>query len=152
MRNRNPDARKTFSLPRTYYGITAVAQFSGRHCTIVFEDPLASETTTLEGRIPLAADYTVPLAVMLADTKPKSLEISRVFFPEKYAATARLARLQPYDPNKTVVLVAHHDRWTRLVLAEALAQAGFHVVAEASNGTAALRMVLDANLDPADFS
>jgi pimeloyl-ACP methyl ester carboxylesterase len=106
--DRNPDARKTFSLPRTYYGITAVAQFSGRHCTIVFEDPLASEATTLEGRtFPLAADYTVPLAVMLADTKPKSLEISRVFFPEKYAATARLARLQPYDPNKTVVLVIH---------------------------------------------
>ena len=29
------------------------------------------------------------------------------FSPEKYAATARLARLQPYDPNKTVVLVIH---------------------------------------------
>ena len=37
------------------------------------------------------------------------------------------------------VLVAHHDRWTRLVLADVLARAGFRV-AEASNGTAALRM------------
>jgi len=37
------------------------------------------------------------------------------------------------------VLVAHHDRWQRLVLADALVGAGFRV-AEASNGTSALRL------------
>ena len=61
-----------------------------------------------EGRtVPLAADYTVPLAVMLASTKPKNLELSRLFRPQKYAETAHLARLQPYDPNKTAVIVIH---------------------------------------------
>jgi pimeloyl-ACP methyl ester carboxylesterase len=44
---------------------------------------------------------------MLASTNPKSLELARVLRPGKYVETARIARLQPYDPNKTVVLVVH---------------------------------------------
>jgi hypothetical protein len=47
----------------------------------------------------------VPLAVMLASTNPKKLELSRLLNPAKYAETARISRLQPYDPNKAVVLV-----------------------------------------------
>ena len=106
--DKNLEARKNFAIPRIYYGVTAVANFSGRRCTLSFEDPLATETTILQGRtFPLAADFTVPLAVMLASTNPKSLELSRVLYPEKHLETARLARLQPYDPNKTVVLVIH---------------------------------------------
>src|SRR5262245_31018400 len=46
------------------------------------------------------------------------------------------------------VLVAHHDRWTRLVLSDALAHEGFRV-AEASNGLAALRSVEQARPDAA---
>jgi len=106
--DRNLDAAKNFALPRTYYGVTAVANFTGRRCTLSFEDPLATETTTLKGlTFPLAADFTVPIAVMLASTNPKSLELARVLRPGKYVETARIARLQPYDPNKTVVLVVH---------------------------------------------
>jgi pimeloyl-ACP methyl ester carboxylesterase len=106
--DRNLDAAKDFALPRTYYGVTAVANFTGRRCTLSFEDPLATETTTLKGlTFPLAADFTVPIAVMLASTNPKSLELARVLRPGKYVETARIARLQPYDPNKTVVLVVH---------------------------------------------
>jgi hypothetical protein len=83
--DKNLDARKNFAIPRTYYGITAVANFSGRRCTLSFEDPLATETTILQGRtFPLAADFTVPLAVMLASTNPKSLELVRVLYPQKY--------------------------------------------------------------------
>lgn len=107
-REKNKDVHKNFSLPRVYYGVTAVANFSGRRCTISFEDPLARETTRLQGKVfPLAGDFTVPIAVMLASTNPKRLELSRLFFPQKYAETARINRLQPYDPNKTVVLVVH---------------------------------------------
>jgi pimeloyl-ACP methyl ester carboxylesterase len=106
--DKNPDARKNYTTSRIYYGVTAVVRFSDRQCTIVFEDPLATETVVLAGHtFPLAADYTVPLAVMLASTKPKSLELSRLFRPERYAETAQLARLQPYDPNKTAVIVIH---------------------------------------------
>ena len=49
----------------------------------------------------------MPLAVMLAKENPKKLELTRLLRPAKYAETARIARLQPYDPNKTVVLVIH---------------------------------------------
>jgi pimeloyl-ACP methyl ester carboxylesterase len=104
----NKEARAIFTPPRTYYGVTAIARFEGRHCVLSFEDPLAVETVQVDGQIfPLAADFTVPLAVMLASTNPKKLELTRLLNPGKYAETARITRLQPYDPNKIVVLVIH---------------------------------------------
>ena len=102
------DYRETFSMPHVYYGVTALARFEGRRCVLWFEDPLDTETVSFGGRsFPLAADFTVPLAVMLAKENPKKLELARLLRPAKYAETARIARLQPYDPNKTVVLVMH---------------------------------------------
>jgi pimeloyl-ACP methyl ester carboxylesterase len=102
------DARAEFALPRIYYGVTAIARFDGRRCELSFEDPLATETIQMNGHTyTLAADFTVPLAVMLASTNPKKLELTRLLNPAKYAETARISRLQPYDPNKTVVLVIH---------------------------------------------
>lgn len=101
-------ARKNFGMPRVYYGVTALIRFEGRRAVLAFEDPLTVENVTLGGRsMPLAADFTVPIAVMLAQMNPKKLELARVLQPGKYAETARIARLQPYDPNKTVVLVVH---------------------------------------------
>lgn len=107
-RENNSDAKADFAIPRTYYGVTTLARFTGRRCEIGFEDPLATETVELDGKtFPLAADYTVPVAVMLASSNPEKMGLSRLLNPEKYAHTARIARLQPYDPNKTVVLVVH---------------------------------------------
>lgn len=104
----NRDSAKDFSLPKVYYGVTAVIRFEGRRAVIAFEDPLASERVTVGGHsYPLAADFTVPIAVMLASNDPKKMELTRLLRPEKYAETARIARLQPYDPDKTVVLVIH---------------------------------------------
>lgn len=115
------DPRASFSLPRIFYGVTAVARFEGRRCVLRFEDPLATETTRLDGHTySLAADFTVPVAVMLASTDPKKLELARLLHPEKYAETAHIARLQPYDPNKSVVLVIHglndsQATWTPMI-------------------------------------
>jgi pimeloyl-ACP methyl ester carboxylesterase len=107
-RDINKDARADFSFTRVYYGVTAIARFEGRRCVLSFEDPLAEETIQMGGHTyPLAADFTVPLAVMLASTDPKKYELARLLNPAKYAETARISRLQPYDPNKTVVLVIH---------------------------------------------
>jgi hypothetical protein len=65
-------ARAAFTLPRVYYGVTAVARFEGRRCVISIEDPLAVETVRFGGRtFPLAADFTVPVAVLLARNNPK---------------------------------------------------------------------------------
>ena len=98
-----------------------IAHFEGRRCILAFEDPLDKETVTFEGRtFPLAADFTVPLAVMLESTDPKRHELSRVLNPEKYAHTAAIERLQPYNPNKTIVLVIHglmdsQATWTPMI-------------------------------------
>jgi pimeloyl-ACP methyl ester carboxylesterase len=57
---------------------------------------------------------------MLESTDPKKLEISRVLNPDKFAHTAAIERLQPYDPNKTIVLVIHglmdsQATWTPMI-------------------------------------
>jgi len=120
-REHNKNARESFAPSRIFYSVTVIAQFEGRRCVLAFEDPLAQETVTFYGRtVPLAADFTVPLAVMLQQTDPKKHEISRVLNPEKFAHTAAIERLQPNDPNKTVVLVIHglmdsQATWTPMI-------------------------------------
>ncbi len=107
-RQKNENFREEFSVPRTFYGVTAVVRFRGKTAELALEDPLATEEVMIGGRkLPLAADFTVPLAVLLDESQPKKREITRMLWPEKYAETAKLTRLQPYDPNKAVVLVIH---------------------------------------------
>jgi pimeloyl-ACP methyl ester carboxylesterase len=104
----NAEAAANFGMPKTYYGVTAILRFEGKRALMGFEDPLATETTEIGGRtFPLAADFTVPVAVMLARENPKRLELARALNPAKFANTARIVRMQPYDPNKTVVLFVH---------------------------------------------
>jgi pimeloyl-ACP methyl ester carboxylesterase len=55
----------------------------------------------------LAANFTASLAMGLAREKPQKLGLVRLLRPEEYASTFRVARMQPYDPNKTIVLVIH---------------------------------------------
>jgi pimeloyl-ACP methyl ester carboxylesterase len=117
----NKNARQDFAPSRLFYSVTVVAYFEGRRCVLDFEDPLDKETVSFHGRtVPLAADFTVPLAVMLQQTDPRKHELSRVLNPEKYAHTAAIERLQPYNPNKTVVLVIHglkdsQATWTPMI-------------------------------------
>jgi pimeloyl-ACP methyl ester carboxylesterase len=120
-REKNSRARKDFALSHIFYGVTAVMRFRGQTAELAFEDPLATETVSFHGhRLPLAADFTVPLAVMLQQAEPKKFELSRMLRPAKFAETARISRLQPYDPEKTVVLVIHGlmdtpATWTPLI-------------------------------------
>ncbi len=117
----NARSKQDFTVPRIYYGVTALINFEGQRAVVTFEDPLAVEEVRFAGHTqPLAADFTVPLATMLAETEPKKFELARLLDPSKYADTARIARLQPYDPNKTVVLVIHglmdsQATWTPMI-------------------------------------
>ncbi|QIF00497.1 hypothetical protein [Roseimicrobium sp. ORNL1] len=107
-KEQNEDEREEFFLPRTYYGVTAVVRFQGARAEIAFYDPLATEDVHAgKHTFPLAADFSTPVAVLLASTRPEKMGLARLINPEKYADTARIARLQPYDPNKKVVLVIH---------------------------------------------
>ncbi len=120
-RNLDPSAAGRLAPPRIFYGVTTIARFEGRRCVLAFEDPLAAETTRFQGRtVPMGANFTVPIAVMLAANDPKKMELARVLRPEKYAETARIIALQPYDPNRTVVLFVHglmdsQATWTPMI-------------------------------------
>jgi pimeloyl-ACP methyl ester carboxylesterase len=120
-REESKNARGKAAPSRIYRTVSAIAKFQGRRCVLEFYDPLDRETANFDGHtVPLAADFTVPLAVMLQETDPGKHELWRVFNPEKYAYTARIERLQPYNPNKKVVLVIHglkdsQATWTPMI-------------------------------------
>jgi hypothetical protein len=91
-----------------YYGITAVMDCRGNSCEARLLDPLSAEYVTLDGNTyPLAADFTAPIGLALAELKPRKLELQRLFKPEEFRDSTRLARLQPYDPNKIPLLLVH---------------------------------------------
>jgi pimeloyl-ACP methyl ester carboxylesterase len=102
-------ARQVFlTSDRLYYGMTAVLEFAGRQVRLIIKDPLASDRVVIAGRsYPLAADFTIGPAALLAYNRPQRLGFIRLIRPEKYAYTARLVRLQPYDPNRIPVLMIH---------------------------------------------
>jgi pimeloyl-ACP methyl ester carboxylesterase len=120
-REESKNARGEAAPSRIYRTVSAIAQVHGHRCVLEFYDPLDKETVSFDGRTtPLAADFTVPLAVMLQQTDPGKHEVWRVLNPEKYAYTARIERLQPFNPNKTVVLVIHglkdsQATWTPMI-------------------------------------
>jgi pimeloyl-ACP methyl ester carboxylesterase/predicted GNAT family acetyltransferase len=97
-----------FTPPYIYYSVTATAQFEGSRCVISINDPLAAESVRVDGHsYPLAANFTASYAMLLAREKPQKLGFARLLRPQEYAATARVARLEPYNPKKTVLLVIH---------------------------------------------
>ena len=100
--------RETLSQPRTYYGVSAVAEFQGNRCQVSFLDPLDNETVRV-GRhtYPLAADFSTPLAVLLTRERPEKLGLARLLDPDKYAETARISRLRPYEDSRIPLLLVH---------------------------------------------
>jgi pimeloyl-ACP methyl ester carboxylesterase len=101
-------AAALFTAPAIYYGVTGLVEFEGSRCVLSIRDPLAAETVTMAGHsYPMAANFTASLAMVLAQEKPQKLGLIRLLRPEKYAATARVARMEPYNPNKSVVLFVH---------------------------------------------
>jgi len=93
---------------RIYYGMTTVLQFQGSEARLRMTDPLAVRSASIGGHsYPLAADFSVGPAMILAKDRPQRLGFVRLIRPAKYAYTARLVRLQPYDPNKIPVLMIH---------------------------------------------
>jgi pimeloyl-ACP methyl ester carboxylesterase len=107
-REEKPDFRKTLTARRLYAGATAVIHFDSRHARLEFVDPLSIERISLDGHsAPIAADFTAPLAVGLTQERPEKLGLARLLRPEKYADTARLTRLQPYDSNRIPVIFVH---------------------------------------------
>ncbi|WP_240914692.1 alpha/beta fold hydrolase [Roseimicrobium sp. ORNL1] len=92
----------------SYYGVTVLINFNGHDCTMVYYDPLSVEDVKFEGHtMPLAADFTAPIAFALAELRPRRTELQRMFRPDRFAGTSRLARLQPWDDKKIPILCIH---------------------------------------------
>ena len=92
----------------SYFGMTVVIDFQGRNCVTRVFDPLVTEDVVVEGRtFPLAADFTAPIGLALAELKPRKQELKRLFKPEEFRDSTRLARLQPYEAGKIPLLLIH---------------------------------------------
>ena len=93
---------------QVYYAFTAAIHFDGMNCELILKDPLDEETVKLDGHTyPLAADFQAHLAMALAELDVEKQEISELLKPDRYEGTARLARLQAYDPKKIPVVFVH---------------------------------------------
>lgn len=93
---------------KSYYGMTVVIDFEGRQCVTRVFDPLVTEEVTVGGnKYPLAADFTAPIGLALAELKPRKQELQRLFNPAEFRESTRLARLQPYEPQKIPLLLIH---------------------------------------------
>ena len=107
-REKKADFRKNFSTPRLYGTATTIIRFRGHNAQIEFFEPLSTERVSFAGHTSrLAADFTAPLALGLTIERPDKLGLARFLHPGKYAETARLSRLQAYDPNRIPVIFVH---------------------------------------------
>jgi pimeloyl-ACP methyl ester carboxylesterase len=107
-REENPQFRQQYKLRRVYAPATAVIQFSGQKADLKFVDPFQAERVALDKRnFPLAVDLSAPIAMLIARERPERLGFARVINPQKYADTARLTQLQPFDPARTPVIFVH---------------------------------------------
>src|SRR5271165_3110030 len=82
-------AREQFLLSdRIYYGMTTVLQFQGSEARLRMTDPLAVRSASIGGHsYPLAADFSVGPAMILAKDRPQRLGFIRLIRPAKYAYT-----------------------------------------------------------------
>jgi pimeloyl-ACP methyl ester carboxylesterase len=107
-REDNPHFRQQYKLRRVYAPVTAVIQFSGQKADLKFVDPFQAERVALDKRhFLLAADLSAPTAMLIARERPERLGFAGVIDPQKYAETARLTRLQPFDPARIPVIFVH---------------------------------------------
>jgi pimeloyl-ACP methyl ester carboxylesterase len=107
-REENPQFRQRYKPRRFYAPATAVIQFSGQKAELQFVDPFQAERVALDKRnFPLAVDLSAPIAMLIARDRPERLGFSRVINPQKYADTARLTQLQPFDPARAPVIFVH---------------------------------------------
>lgn len=88
--------------------LTAIIRFSGDQATIDLTDPYQTESLSYGGqRYPLAADFSGAVMYGLSTARIDKLGLARLLAPQKYADTAILNFLQPYDPDRIPVLMVH---------------------------------------------
>lgn len=79
-----------------------------RKAVISFYNPLLTDSASLGGRkVPLEADYSTPLGVLLARIKAKTADPFNLLSTPEYLETAGLYMLEPYRPDQIPVVMIH---------------------------------------------
>jgi pimeloyl-ACP methyl ester carboxylesterase len=105
----NPEFRNVHEAEQVHKALTAILRFDHRNsATLELHDPLEVDEITIAGRRSvLAADFSAPVSMLMAETRPDKLGLTRLLNPQKYSHTARLTRLQDHDSRRTPVLFVH---------------------------------------------
>ena len=107
-RGENIQFGQSYELPRVYAPVTAVVKFQGQRAQLEFIEPFVRDRVKIDNHpFPLATDYDAPMAMLLSRERPDKLGFIRLLRPEKYAYTARITRLQPFNPRRTPVIFVH---------------------------------------------
>lgn len=118
---KNKPGREKEMADRPQKGITmaisCAAQFSkGGGAEIVMLNPIREETIRLGGRaVPLAADFTAPLALALGGVNDLMLGIRNLLNVSAGADDAGVYLVDPFDPKRIPVLLIHGLSSTPLV-------------------------------------
>lgn len=101
---------------------TAVARFDGKPgARVEFFPSLQSKEVRIRGRmVPLAADFSTPLALQLSRGRNRSLDLYGMLFTDRRLEGTGLYQFQPIDPKKRVVVLVHGlmsrpETWTHAV-------------------------------------
>ena len=101
----NPLEARFYS-EKSYFGATAVLRFDGASPILEFHSPLAARSIETDvGPLPLAADFSAPLAQTL-DEAPRTY-FAGFIEPGRGTATSRLNFLEPYQPGKVPIVLIH---------------------------------------------
>jgi len=119
--NRGREAIETWYPPEGITrAVTAVAiSQPGRRVEIRLMDRMHSETVTIAGKKqPLAADFTVPFTKLLENARPLIVSGITSTLRLKAEREAGFSLMEPYDPNRTPLLLIHGLFSTPLAWAE----------------------------------
>lgn len=96
--------RNGFFMPLT----VLVKWKSANSADIIFYNPLRDNTAKVNGRkVPLAADFTAPLAAQLSQQRSQGVDLVGFLRPQALFPDFGLFMLQPYDPKKIPVVFTH---------------------------------------------
>lgn len=99
--------------------LTAYLSFEKHTARLTFQDPTDRPSVEIHGKsVPLAADFSAPLAVLIAKGPNRALDPKALLFTDRNLAAAGLLQTQIYDPEKIPVVFVHGllsrpEAWTR---------------------------------------
>ena len=100
---------------------TAVLTFDNGQAQLQFVRTLQRDSLVVDGRRrELAADFSAPLAVLIAKGTNRTLDLVSLLFPLEHLHRKGLYQFQPYEPEKIPVVLVHGlmsrpETWRELV-------------------------------------